>query len=127
MYFMIGIWGDRTKIHLPGFKREVETRLYASIKFFLFTLFGSAFMLLGFLALYFVRPATFNGGSRTGGRGLSEPFLLGVCALFLAEGADGCCHSPDAQHTMLTVCSVPGRHPVEAGSYGFIRTPADPA
>jgi NADH-quinone oxidoreductase subunit M len=31
----------------------VETRLYASIKFFLFTLFGSAFMLLGFLALYF--------------------------------------------------------------------------
>src|SRR5690606_26892085 len=29
-----------------------ETRLYASIKFFIFTLFGSAFMLLGFLALY---------------------------------------------------------------------------
>ena len=28
-------------------------RLYASLKFFVFTLFGSAFMLLGFLALYF--------------------------------------------------------------------------
>ena len=40
MYFMIGVWG--------GPNRE-----YASIKFFLFTLFGSAFMLLGFLALYF--------------------------------------------------------------------------
>jgi len=53
MYFMIGIWGDRKMIRLPGFKREVETRLYAAIKFFLFTLFGSAFMLLGFLALYF--------------------------------------------------------------------------
>ena len=51
MYFMIGIWGDKSKVKLPGFNREVETRLYASIKFFLFTLFGSAFMLLGFLAL----------------------------------------------------------------------------
>jgi len=61
MYFMIGIWGDRTKIRLPGFRREVETRLYASIKFFLFTLFGSAFMLLGFLALYFKSdPHTFD-------------------------------------------------------------------
>jgi len=61
MYFMIGIWGDRTSMRLPGFKREVETRLYASIKFFLFTLFGSAFMLLGFLALYFkADPHTFD-------------------------------------------------------------------
>jgi NADH-quinone oxidoreductase subunit M len=53
MYFMIGIWGDRTPRRIPGFSREVQMRLYASIKFFLFTLFGSAFMLLGFLALYF--------------------------------------------------------------------------
>jgi NADH-quinone oxidoreductase subunit M len=41
MFFMIGVWG--------GPNRE-----YASIKFFLFTLFGSALMLLGFLALYFL-------------------------------------------------------------------------
>src|SRR5690606_25314822 len=53
MYFMIGIWGDKTPRKIPGFAREFETRLYAAIKFFLFTLFGSAFMLLGFLALYF--------------------------------------------------------------------------
>jgi NADH-quinone oxidoreductase subunit M len=53
MYFMIGIWGDRTPRKIPGMAKEVETRFYASIKFFLFTLFGSAFMLLGFLALYF--------------------------------------------------------------------------
>src|SRR3970040_2392184 len=53
MYFMIGIWGDRSPRKISGFGREVQTRLYASIKFFLFTLFGSAFMLLGFLALYF--------------------------------------------------------------------------
>jgi NADH-quinone oxidoreductase subunit M len=38
MYFMIGIWG--------GPNRE-----YAAVKFFLYTLFGSIFMLLGFLAL----------------------------------------------------------------------------
>jgi NADH-quinone oxidoreductase subunit M len=53
MYFMIGIWGDKAPRKIPGFARPIETRLYAAIKFFLFTLFGSAFMLLGFLALYF--------------------------------------------------------------------------
>ena len=40
MYFMIGVWGG-------------PNRQYAAIKFFLFTLFGSALMILGFLALYF--------------------------------------------------------------------------
>ncbi len=40
MYFMIGVWGG-------------ENRQYASIKFFLYTLFGSALMLLSFLALFF--------------------------------------------------------------------------
>ncbi|MGI9596015.1 MAG: proton-conducting transporter membrane subunit, partial [Acidimicrobiales bacterium] len=41
MYFMIGVWGG-------------EQRLYAAIKFFLYTLFGSALMLVSFLALYWV-------------------------------------------------------------------------
>ncbi len=40
MYFLIGVWGGPRK-------------LYAAIKFFLYTLFGSVFMLLGILALYF--------------------------------------------------------------------------
>ena len=39
MYFLIGIWGHGRK-------------LYSAIKFFLYTLFGSVFMLLGILALY---------------------------------------------------------------------------
>jgi NADH-quinone oxidoreductase subunit M len=39
MYFLIGIWG--------GPRKE-----YAAIKFFLYTLFGSIFMLIGILALY---------------------------------------------------------------------------
>ena len=48
MYFMIGVWGG-------------EQRLYAAIKFFLFTLFGSALMLVSFLALYWVTgSSTFN-------------------------------------------------------------------
>ena len=42
MYFLIGIWGT------PG-----PRRLYAAIKFFLFTLVGSVLLLLGILALYF--------------------------------------------------------------------------
>ncbi|MBY5161024.1 complex I subunit 4 family protein [Salsipaludibacter albus] len=41
MYFMIGMWG--------GPRRE-----YASVKFFLYTLFGSVFMLVAFLSIYFV-------------------------------------------------------------------------
>ena len=41
MYFMIGVWGG-------------EERQYASIKFFLYTLFGSALMIVAFLALYFL-------------------------------------------------------------------------
>lgn len=44
MYFMIGVWGG-------------PNRKYASLKFFLFTLFGSAMMLLGFLALFFISDA----------------------------------------------------------------------
>ena len=40
MYFMIGVWGG-------------ENRQYASLKFFLYTMFGSALMLVAFLALFF--------------------------------------------------------------------------
>src|SRR5918996_1985558 len=41
MYFLIGVWGG-------------DNRQYAAIKFFLFTLFGSALMIVSFLALFFV-------------------------------------------------------------------------
>jgi NADH-quinone oxidoreductase subunit M len=46
MYFLIGTWG--------GPRRE-----YAAIKFFLYTLFGSVFMLVGIIALY-LQPGTFD-------------------------------------------------------------------
>jgi NADH-quinone oxidoreductase subunit M len=48
MYFLIGVWGG-------------PNRQYAAIKFFLYTLFGSALMILSFLALYFKSdPHTFD-------------------------------------------------------------------
>ena len=40
MYFIIGVWGGRR-------------RIYAAVKFFIYTLSGSLLMLLGILALYF--------------------------------------------------------------------------
>src|SRR5215510_13642395 len=52
MYFLIGIWGS-------------DNRLYAAIKFFLYTLVGSVVMLLGILALYF-RSRTLPEYAQTG-------------------------------------------------------------
>ena len=45
MYFLIGIWGG-------------ERRLYAAIKFFLYTLVGSVVMLLGVIKMYFLTQDT---------------------------------------------------------------------
>jgi NADH-quinone oxidoreductase subunit M len=53
MYFMIGVWGG-------------ENRQYASLKFFLYTMFGSALMLVAFLALFF----------QTGAESFSIPYLI---------------------------------------------------
>jgi len=77
MYFMIGIWGDTAIRRVPVVHWEIEMRLYASIKFFLFTLFGSAFMLLGFLALYF---KSGDAGART--FDILELSALGQAGLF---------------------------------------------
>ncbi|MEK7292454.1 MAG: NADH-quinone oxidoreductase subunit M, partial [Actinomycetota bacterium] len=53
MYFMIGVWG--------GAQRQ-----YASMKFFLYTMFGSALMLVAFLAVFF----------KTGAESFSIPYLV---------------------------------------------------
>lgn len=45
MFFLIGVWGG-------------ADRRYASLKFFLYTLFGSALMLISFLALFFLADGT---------------------------------------------------------------------
>jgi len=54
MYFLIGIWGG-------------ENRLYAAIKFFLYTLVGSVVMLLGVLKIYFLSADTALTGRITQG------------------------------------------------------------
>jgi NADH-quinone oxidoreductase subunit M len=51
MYFLIGIWG--------GPRRE-----YAAIKFFLYTLFGSVFILIALIAFYFTDVRDFAGRDR---------------------------------------------------------------
>src|SRR5882724_6882820 len=60
MYFLIGIWGG-------------PRRLYAAIKFFLYTLVGSVLMLLGILALYF-----YNSDGLFGWKGLGNPKTFSV-------------------------------------------------
>jgi NADH-quinone oxidoreductase subunit M len=62
MYFMIGVWGG-------------PERKYASIKFFLYTLFGSALMIVAFIALSFLsQTQTFDMRqlSEFGGTGIAR-------------------------------------------------------
>jgi len=65
MYFLIGVWGS-------------DRRLYAAIKFFLYTLAGSVVMLLAILALYFYAPVSAAGGTRT----FDVPMLLAAAQHF---------------------------------------------
>ena len=64
MYFLIGIWGS-------------DNRLYAAIKFFLYTLVGSVVMLLGILALYF-RSRTLPGLEATGTFDVTRWYAMGI-------------------------------------------------
>jgi NADH-quinone oxidoreductase subunit M len=66
MYFLIGIWGG-------------ARRLYAAIKFFLYTLVGSVVMLLGILALYF-HSKTLPAFAAAGTFDVTEWYRMGIPA-----------------------------------------------
>jgi NADH-quinone oxidoreductase subunit M len=121
MYFLIGIWGS-------------ANRAYASIKFFLYTLFGSVFMLLGFLAMYFSSPGahTFDIQVLTQfaahGTGFSQGLQMVVfAAVFLGFAIKVPMwpfHTwlPDAHTEAPTVGSVLlAGIMLKMGTYGFIR------
>ena len=121
MYFMIGIWG--------GPRRE-----YASIKFFLYTLFGSVFMLVAFLALYFAMPEgqrTFDilllqeaGGAGAFTRTFQIVAFLGIGLSFAIKAPMWPFHTwlPDAHTEAPTVGSVLlAGVLLKMGTYGFVR------
>jgi NADH-quinone oxidoreductase subunit M len=132
MYFLIGVWGS-------------DRRLYAAIKFFLYTLAGSVLMLLGILALYF------NAAKATGAQTFDIPTLLtaaqhfpdslkvwlfwGFFFAFAIKVPMFPFHTwlPDAHTEAPTAGSVIlAGVLLKMGTYGFIRfslplLPADPA
>jgi NADH-quinone oxidoreductase subunit M len=120
MYFLIGIWGS-------------ANREYAAIKFFLYTLFGSVFMLLGFLALYFngPDPQTFDlvklteFGANGGYAHTFQLIVFGAIALgFAIKVPMWPFHTwlPDAHTEAPTIGSVLlAGIMLKMGTYGFIR------
>ncbi len=116
MYFLIGVWG--------GSRKE-----YAAIKFFIYTLAGSIFMLLGILALYFASdPHTFDMVQLAA----SHPFSLGFQKIvFLALFLGFAIKVPIWPfHTWLPDAHVEAPTPISVilagvllkmGAYGFFR------
>jgi NADH-quinone oxidoreductase subunit M len=117
MFFMIGMWG--------GPRRD-----YASVKFFLYTLFGSVFMLIAFLAIYFQAGATtwsipeLSAMAPFGSTTFQTWAFLGIFLGFAIKVPMWPFHTwlPDAHTEAPTVGSVLlAGVLLKMGTYGFIR------
>ncbi|MCX5772519.1 MAG: NADH-quinone oxidoreductase subunit M [Candidatus Hydrogenedentes bacterium] len=118
MYFLIAIWGH-------------ENRVYAAVKFFIFTQFSGLFMLLAIVGLYVLY------GSQTGGtfeyanyigapipRGIAMVLMLGFFVAFAVKLPVVPLHSwlPDAHTEAPTAGSVIlAGLLLKTGAYGLIR------
>jgi NADH-quinone oxidoreductase subunit M len=77
MFFLIAVWGG-------------ENRRYASLKFFLYTLFGSALMLVSFLALFFLADTGDVGAETLARLGIDYDIAGGTFDMrILPEAASG--------------------------------------
>lgn len=126
MYFMIGIWGG-------------TRRIYATLKFFIYTMFGSLFMLVAIIALMFMA-AAMNDGQLTSNLldlyKLKIPFVAGEILntqtlLFFAFALAFAIKVPMFPfHTWLPDAHVEAPTPgsvilagvmLKMGTYGFLR------
>jgi NADH-quinone oxidoreductase subunit M len=116
MYFLIGIWGH-------------ERRIYAALKFFLYTMAGSALMLVAFLVVYKVAGLNSFDIPRLVASARFDPalqmWLFGACALaFAVKVPMWPFHTwlPDAHVEAPTAGSVIlAGVLLKMGSYGFLR------